>query len=66
MENQDVKLPTNLGVLHSECAKACVNIDSCSTSESYKENDLYICKCSDCKTSKETVTLTSTDRTNFK
>jgi hypothetical protein len=54
----NIKLSTQTGVLHSECAKACL-IRGCTTSESYKE-DLFVCKCTSCPN--EDITLTSENR----
>ena len=55
----NIKLPTQTGVLHSECAKACL-IRDCTTSESYEEGDLFKCKCTSCP-DKEII-LTSENR----
>jgi len=66
-ENQyNYKFDTELGVLHSNCATACLKLDECQTSSSYKKGNLYFCECNDCVNSKRPIILTSTDRINFK
>ena len=60
----NIKVNTELGVLHSECAKSCLKVDQCTTSESYKKGDLYYCECKDCSNNKD-ITLTSQTRSEF-
>ena len=55
----NIKLPTQTGVLHSECAKACLSRD-CTTSESYQEGDLFSCECTSCPD--KNIKLTSENR----
>lgn len=58
---ENTNLGSGIGILHSECANACSKRE-CITSESYKEGDLYVCECKECKISEKGYKLTSENR----
>jgi hypothetical protein len=58
-------LKEGLGLMHYGCSTTCWEGDRCKTAQSFENNGLFTCKCSDCK-SLDGCKIISSDRNNFK